>query len=204
MVDQTPDGADTEPAKADSPVQRADESAVLAERARHLARPIETAVWEDVTTQFLGLDAGRARFAVPVDAVTTVLAPVRPTPIPRQPAWIAGAIGVDGQVVAVVEPDRFLGAETSDPTPNERRTVALISAGGRDVALLVDAVGRIEISERDEPNPLPVGTTDRVSRAVRGTVAGRYLLDADGFVAAIRDVLGLIDDGSDGRPSNST
>lgn len=204
MVDQTAGGFDTEPAEADVPVQRADESAVLAERARHLARPIETAAWEDVTTQFLGLDAGQARFAVPVAAVTTVLAPVRPTPIPRQPAWIAGAIRVDGQVVAVVEPDRFLGAETRDPTPNERRTVAVISAGGRDVALLVDAVGRIEISGRNEPNPLPVGTTELVSRAVRRTVAGRYLLDADGFVAAIRDALGLIDDGGDRRPPRST
>lgn len=203
MVERIPGGTDAQPSEADVPVPSADESAVLVERARHLARPIETAAWEDVSAQFLGLDAGQARFAVPVAAVTTVLAPVRPTPIPRQPGWLAGAIGVDGQVVAVVEPDRFLGAETSDPMPNERRTVAVISARGRDVALLVDAVDRIEISERNEPDPLPVGTTDLVSRAVRGMVAGRYLLDADGFIAAIRDALGLIDDEGDRRPPTS-
>jgi purine-binding chemotaxis protein CheW len=159
---------------------------LLAARAQLLARPLEDTSRDDLTTQLVGFDAGEGRFALPMGSVVTVLNSVRPTPLPEQPPWLAGAIGVSGQILAVIEPDRFLGASPALGDAPERSTMVVISDGTADVALLVDRLARTDVLELATAAALPDGTPDLVAHVVRGTVGGRHLLDAAGLVAAIR------------------
>jgi chemotaxis signal transduction protein len=159
---------------------------VLAARAQLLARPLEDTNRDDLTTRLVGFDAGEGRFALPMGSVVTVLNSVRPTPLPEQPPWLAGAIGVSGQILAVIEPDRFLGASPAQGDGHERSTMVVISDGTADVALLVDRLARTDDLDPATPASMPDGTSDLVARVVRGAVGDRHLLDAAGLVAAVR------------------
>jgi chemotaxis signal transduction protein len=161
---------------------------VLAARARLLARPLETTSWDHLATQLVGFDAGEGRFVVPTASVVSVISSVPPTPLPEQPGWLAGAAAVGGQVLMVLEPDRFLGATSRQAELDGRATLIVISDGTAEIAMLVDRLAPVD-SSATSVEPLPDGTPDRVASVIRGVVGGRHLLDVAGLVTAIRTAL---------------
>lgn len=160
---------------------------VLAARAQLLARPLEATGLEDLGAQLVGFDAGDGRFVLPTDSIATVISAARPTSVPDQPEWLAGAVAVGGRILTAVEPDRFLGAAPSLTRPSGLVTLIVIADGAAEVALLVDRLASVDAMTTIDP--LPDGTPERAARVVRGVVGGRHLLDPAGIVAAIRDAL---------------
>lgn len=165
-----------------------DKSTVLAARAELLGRPLETSTGDELATQLVGFDAGEGRFALSTGSVVAVIHSVPPTALPEQPAWLAGAVGVGGRVVTVIELDRFLGATSPQNPRSGRPTMIVVSDGSADVALIVDRLAPVD-GGSTTVTPLPDGTPDQVARVVRGVVGDRHLLDAAGLVAAIRAAL---------------
>ncbi|HUQ78532.1 MAG TPA: chemotaxis protein CheW [Patescibacteria group bacterium] len=162
---------------------------VLAVRARVLARPMETGPREQATTQLLGFEAGGDRFALPADAVVTVIAGVVPTFVPHLPSWMAGAMDVRGRVVAVASPDQFLG--TTPPLEDAllRSTAIVVACASAEVAFLIDRLEPVEAYGSDAIVVLPVGASSLMRCASRGTIDGRIVLDPAGLIKAIRSAL---------------
>lgn len=161
----------------------------LAARARLLAQPLEATGPEVSSIQMLGFTAGDDRFGLPVQEVVTVLSSVRPTPVPGMPPWLVGAVGFRGRVVAVVEPDQFLGTPRQLDDSVVRSMAVVMAHGGAEVALLVDRLDPVESIGSGAILPCPVGSPEIVTHAARGTLDGRLFLDRDGFIAAIKAAL---------------
>ena len=68
------------------------------------------------------------------------------TPVPEAPAFMAGMINVQGELLGVVNMRRRLQLRYREPSINDQLIIA--TAGGRTVALIADSVvGVIEESE---------------------------------------------------------
>ena len=169
---------------------------VLAYRARLLARPLETTEQESAPTQVLGFEAGAGRFALPVQEIVTVLSSIRPTLVPGMPPWLVGAVGMRGRVVAVVKPDQFLGTSGQGDDSNAPSLAIVIAHGAAELALLVDRLDPVATIGSDGILPCPLGSSETVTRAARGTVDGRLFLDSHGFITAIQAALVSIPDSS--------
>lgn len=169
-------------------------AAVLAARARILARPLDTAEQAEAAIQMLGFEAGGDRFALPVESIVTVISEARPTPLPGMPSWLSGAVDVRGRVVAVVNPDQFLGTRERLERDVDRATAVVIAHGSGEVALLVEGLDPVVSIGSSAILPCPAGSSDRVVQAARGMVDGRLFLDPDGLIAAIRAELSPITD----------
>lgn len=171
---------------------------VLAARARILARPLESSEHADASIQMLGFEAGGDRFALPVESVVTVIAGARPTPLPGMPSWLSGAVDVRGRVVAVVNPDQFLGTqdrlERGVERDLDRATAVVIAQGSGEIALLVERLDPVVSIGPSAILPCPAGSSDRVAQVARGMVDGRLFLEPDGFIAAIRAQLAPVTD----------
>jgi purine-binding chemotaxis protein CheW len=187
MVDIAPPGDQPKSNPMRSASDRTAE--VLAARARLLARPFDAAAPEGGTLQMLGFEAGGDRFALPAESIVTVISAVQPTLIPGMPSWLVGAVGVRGRVVAVVNPDRFLGTPPGPDEPAARSTAVVVANASAEVALLVDRLDPVESVASTATRPLPAGSSDVVGQASRGMVDGRLVLDPDGLIAAIRSAL---------------
>ncbi len=59
--------------------------------------------------------AGGERYLLPVDAVVELLPVPASSPVPFAPDWLAGVSALHGELVAVVDLARFVGA--ADPAP---------------------------------------------------------------------------------------
>lgn len=167
---------------------------VLAARARILARPLQSSEQADAAVQMLGLEAGGDRFALPVESVVTVISGARPTPLPGMPSWLSGAVDVRGRVVAVVNPDQFLGTRERLEQDVDRATAVVIAHGSGDVALLVERLDPVVSIASTTILPCPAGSSDRVAQVARGMVDGRLFLEPEGLIAAIRAELSPVTD----------
>lgn len=153
--------------------------AVLEQRARELARPIEPGrpAGQDV----LGFTVAGQRYALPVASVSRVLpsAPLARVPLSRPS--LLGVMNVRGSLLAVFA----LGDAAQEQAPGQRPGWVVVV--GEDLGLAADAVTGIAPLDPDELVELPDPSTDRPTGHLRGLTAdGVAVLDADRLLSADR------------------
>lgn len=114
---------------------------ILEERARQLARPVETKVVEE-TTSLLVVQVGPERYAVDVSAVREIKPLAGVTPLPGLPSFWSGLVNLRGNLVPVLDLATYLALPASRESADEPKLV-FVAAEGIDVALVVDAVREI-------------------------------------------------------------
>lgn len=164
--------------------------AVLEERARALARvparpPTASEVLDVVTFRLADRD-----YAIELGHVRRIIPLIEITPVPGAPDVFAGVINLRGEILAVIDLGRLLGAAAG------RRTVpthVLVLGGERnEFGLLADAVGEVMALRTDDVLELP-GNTGIDRAGLRGlTESGLIVLDGD---ALLRDDRLFIDQG---------
>ena len=88
--------------------------------------------------QYVVFTIDRHRFALRLSDVRRVVRMVELTAVPEAPAFIAGMINVQGELLAVVNTRRRFQLREREPGINDQLIIA--TARGRTVALIADAV----------------------------------------------------------------
>ncbi len=112
--------------------------------------------------------AGDKRYLLPVAAVTELLPVPACSPVPSAPDWLAGVSALHGELVAVVDLARFIGAPPTPPTQ-----CLLFDRAVAALALLVSGVEQM-VAE------LPPDESDATP------------LDAENLVASLEAVLAAL------------
>lgn len=155
------------------------------EIVRQKARPAgEHAGERAVLTFFL---AGE-RYAFPLEAVREVCRPAMITALPGLPPVVLGAMGLRGEVLAVLDLRRLLGLAESPLTPASRLIV--IHQGTITAALLVDQVEDISALAETLLQPPPAEAGGRewpfLQAIAREGERVTRLLDPAGLLEAVR------------------
>jgi purine-binding chemotaxis protein CheW len=124
---------------------------ILEERARELARPVETGVVEE-TTSLLVVQVGPERYAVDVSAVREIKPLAGITPLPGLPSFWSGLVNLRGNLVPVLDLATYLALPASSEPADEPKLV-FVAAEGIDVALVVDAVREIRRTPAGDLGP---------------------------------------------------
>lgn len=155
------------------------------EIARQEARPAEEHAGERaVLTFFL---AGE-RYAFPLETVQEVCRPAAITALPGLPASVLGAMGLRGEILAVLDLRRLLGLAEGPLTPASRLIV--VRHGAATAALLVDRVEDISVWPEALLQPPPADADGRglpfLQAIVREGERATRLLDPAGLLEAVR------------------
>jgi chemotaxis signal transduction protein len=82
---------------------------------------------------FQAVRCGALAVAFPYRWATTIVEKFQLTPIPRAPAWLAGAVNIDGRVIAVVDLARYgakgMRAVRSEDSVNSTQAKRLLIGG---------------------------------------------------------------------------
>ena len=122
------------------------------------------------------------RYGIPADRVREVVRMVAVTSLPRAPRAIEGVVNVRGEIVPVYDlRDRF---ELPPRRPDPAEHLIILNAGGRSVAIRVDAAESLEtLSEAD------LVPADAIAETAGGTDTARHLSGlaktADGVVVIV-------------------
>lgn len=141
------------------------DQAVLEARARVYAQPLAVA-HDDGTLEMLRFSAGDEQYAIGTAFVLRIMPLPRINRLPQTPPHFAGLATFRGDVFAVVDLRRLLGA---DATVHATHLIIL----GRtqpDIALLADSIDGIDVMSPDAP----------------GALDGAALLDDPRLVVGIR------------------
>ena len=132
---------------------------ILEERARLLARPPETPIAGD-TTELVILVLGGERYGVDIRRVREIhILDAALTPVPGVPSYWVGLLNVRGRLYPILDLGDYLSL--SAPLRNTGRDggsthapkVALVSAAGQEVGLLVDDVPQVRRVTQAEIGP---------------------------------------------------
>jgi purine-binding chemotaxis protein CheW len=125
---------------------------------------------------------GRERYGLDVQYIFDIRLDENVTRVPRAPAWVAGVVNLRGQILSVVELQRYLGLPAVEKGPEaSTRHLLLVQTPQMELALLVDEVLSIL--------NLPANRIQEAASVVRGLpveyVQGVYInSDADGVKTA--------------------
>jgi twitching motility protein PilI len=86
----------------------------------------------------IGYRVGSRLFVSGIDEINELLAVPVMTPVPLTQPWLLGVANVRGNLVPVIDFNRFLFGERTQPT--ERTRLLIVRQGGGSVALMVDEV----------------------------------------------------------------
>lgn len=112
---------------------------VLEERARVLARPVESEGDSQDDLAVLGFTVSGRAHAVNIGAIREVLGRCEVSRLPWAPAAVAGVMNIRGEVVLVADAGRLLGvADTAPDAP-----VIVLTSGDAVVALRVETIGDV-------------------------------------------------------------
>ena len=100
---------------------------------------------------FVSFRLDRELFALPLERVERALRMVALVHLPETPAWIAGVINMQGQVLPVLDLGQLFGRLPRAPHPDQRLLV--VSQEPRKVALQVDGVGKVLTAGPAEVEP---------------------------------------------------
>jgi chemotaxis signal transduction protein len=154
-----------------------DPARVLEERARALARPLETE--EVATLGTLVVAVGNERYALDLEHVLAIERARELTPVPGVPESWAGMANVHGTLFPILDLGRYLGI--ARPRPAARRHLVLVHGGGIDVGLLVDDVSDVTLIRRDAIGAPPNVSGRRVVYGVTSDLIS--LLDLEAVLA---------------------
>jgi purine-binding chemotaxis protein CheW len=111
--------------------------AILAERARALARDDELAA-ADIGEPTLSFLLGGARYCLPATAVRETLRLSQITPLPAVPPVILGLTNVRGRLLTCIDLRPLL--DLSPTPPDAAALLLIVAAAGLEMGLLVDTV----------------------------------------------------------------
>ncbi len=131
---------------------------ILEERARSLARPLESDEARDAIT-FVVLTVGRERYGVDITKVRETHPLQRFTPVPGTPEFWSGIVNVRGTLYPLLNLRRYLGLPEDDGSGAARKVV-LVDGAGLTVGLLVDDAPGSQTVPRGEIGPPLAGGTD--------------------------------------------
>lgn len=104
---------------------------------------------------------GRERYGLEVKFIFDIRMEENITRVPRVPTWVAGVVNLRGQVLSVVDLQRFLGLPASEKAPDAGpRHLLLLQTPQMELALLVDEVLSIQ--------NLPVNRIQEAASVLRG------------------------------------
>ncbi len=141
------------------------------ERARKLARPPAPADTDLATTSVLVFHLGDERYGIELADVSTVLGPMRHTPVPESPPHLEGLINVNGMIRPVLNL-RFL-LNIPAPAPNVSTNFILLRQKQRELSVRVDEIERVR---RISLTDLHLPGRDSVARCIRGFTADTLAL----------------------------
>jgi purine-binding chemotaxis protein CheW len=146
-----------------------DVTAVLRERARQLARPVDEASQPSESIEALVFALGGAHYALAVGAVAEVL-PLRGlTPLPGVPAFLPGVVNHRGRVLAVLDLRR-LWDPAAEPVPGGH--VVVLAADDAALGLLAESVAGVVAIGLHEIGPPPAAIGSSAQPFVQGVTAG--------------------------------
>jgi purine-binding chemotaxis protein CheW len=107
---------------------------------------------------------GREKYGLEVEFIFDIRMEEGITRVPRTPEWLAGVVNLRGQILSVVDLQRYLGLPASERAPEtETRHLLLIQIPQMELALLVDEVLSIQ--------NLPIHRIQEAASLVRGLPA---------------------------------
>ncbi|HEX6630751.1 MAG TPA: chemotaxis protein CheW [Gemmatimonadaceae bacterium] len=135
----------------------ADPAAVLAGRARELARVPEAPAAEGAI-EVLGFTLGARAFGIESCYVHEVLRDVRATPLPGAAAPVAAVVAWRGRILTSLDLRATLGAPAAGAPP---RQLLVLGDERPELGLFVDAVSVLSSYLPAQLHPLPDGTVAR-------------------------------------------
>jgi purine-binding chemotaxis protein CheW len=155
---------------------------ILEERARALAGALVAEEPAD-NVELVVLTVGSERYGVDADRVREIRSLAELTPVPGTPPFWAGIVNVRGTLYPVLDLRRYLdlpGAEGGD----QARKVALVSAAGLAVGLMVEDASGVRPVAPDAVGPPLGGASEAVSATVRGVTDDLLaILDVEALLA---------------------
>ncbi|WP_375768547.1 chemotaxis protein CheW [Archangium gephyra] len=136
------------------------EAALLDERARALARPLERHVQAGPLLELVHFRSGEQDYALETRFVLEVLrSPEQLVPLPGAPELLRGLTLLHGEVLAVVELAPLFGRTA----PATHGPVLVVGSGRPELGLRADAVEEVRVVARDTllPPPPALGTQER-------------------------------------------
>jgi purine-binding chemotaxis protein CheW len=107
------------------------------------------------------IQMGRERYGLEVQYIFDIRLEENITHVPRVPDWVAGVVNLRGQVLSVVDLQRYLGLTAIKKTPEAgARHLLLVQTPQMELALLVDEVLSIQ--------NLPASHIQEAASVVRG------------------------------------
>lgn len=129
------------------------------------------------TVQLCSFFVGDEAYVIDIMRIREIVRPLPVTPVRRGSPIIEGVIDLRGQVIPIVDLRRLLGAPATGDSRAAKQLI--VSAGGREVGLVVDRVGRVLTVARSEIRASPSLMERRDGRIFPGVAnqGGRlYLL----------------------------
>jgi purine-binding chemotaxis protein CheW len=93
------------------------------------------------TRQFLSFRVGAEEYAIDILAVQEIRGHTAITALPQTPPWVRGAMNLRGVIVPVFDMQQRFGGGPVEYT--RFSVIIVVSVGGRQVGLLVDAVNDV-------------------------------------------------------------
>jgi len=158
--------------------------AILAERARAVARP-EEEVRETRFSEILTFRLGGREYAIEMQYIREVFIIREITPVPGVPDFIAGICAVRGEIISLVDLHTLFSIPKHGLTDLNR--VIVLTDGTITFGILADYITDIGIRPADRLSPVDPGTTP---------IGDRYLLGiADGATIVLDVAVILADPG---------
>lgn len=162
-------------------------AAILEERARALARPVEAGEPEE-TVPLVVLAVGGERYGVEIRHVREVHSFSAPTPVPGTPPFWRGLVNARGGLYPALDLRRYLGL----PEPEGPGRMVLVAGAGLVVGLMVDDVPEVREVPLSDIRP-PLGAVPGpMQRVVRGVTPD--LLSVIDLEALLADPQLAVDD----------
>lgn len=128
--------------------------------------------------QFISFTANDEHYAVNIMAVREIKGWTETTRLPNQPDFIRGVINLRGSVLPIVDLNRRLGGQFTEPTA--RHVIVIVAIQDRLVGLLVDAVSDILSVADGAIQDVPDTQTREDEKAFSG-----FLTEGDHMVAML-------------------
>lgn len=164
----------------------ADVSSVLEERARRLARPLETPAVRREAATHLVFTLGGERYAVELGPAEEVFALRDLTPVPGTPPTILGVVNHHGRILAVVDLRHRFGL--ARPAAIDGASIVAVTASGATFGILAES---IEGTRAIAAHELMAAPAQVPGACVRGVTADLVtVLDPDALARDPRIVVG--------------
>jgi purine-binding chemotaxis protein CheW len=156
-------------------------TAILAERARLLARPLASEASSGASIEIVTFDLAGERYGVEARYVQEVARIVDLTPLPGAPDFIVGIVSLRGEIVAVVELRRLFGVATHGLTDLSRLIV--LGLDRPELGILAEGADALTTLPLDEILDPPAAGASIGREHLRGVTRGaRLLLDAEALL----------------------